>query len=345
MPNTDLTKLEDLINPEVMADMISAKIEKKLKMTPFVKVDTTLQGRAGNTITIPAFLYTGDCQEVAEGEEIPVRKLGVTTKEYTIKKVGDGIEYSDEAVLSAHGNVVGEGNSQLALSVAEKIENDIMVEALKSRNVYVSNRTLSYISIVNSVDMFNEEEASDKVELIHPKQATQLRLDSDFIDKSKYGNDVMMNGEIGMVSGTRIVTSKRVRSDEYYKVDADAGQLTVVANETKKLEEGQIRLIDVLKVNNVSMFADIPTVEVGNKVTLVPATIYYNPILKLRNDAETEDDAEAITIYIKRDTNVETDRIKKRRITEVTVDKIYGCALTNEAKVVIAKNLAVAESV
>ena len=135
MPNKDLTMLADLINPEVMADMISAKIEKKLKMTPFVKVDTTLQGREGDTITIPAFLYTGNCVEVAEGEEIPVRKLGVTSKKYTIKKVGDGLQYSDEAVLSAHGNVVGEGNNQLGLSVAEKIENDIMVEALKSRNV------------------------------------------------------------------------------------------------------------------------------------------------------------------------------------------------------------------
>ena len=85
--------------------------------------------------------------------------------------------------------------------------------------------------------------------------------------------------------------------------------------------------------------------EVGNKVDYVGATTYYNPILKLTNDAETEDDAEAITIYLKRDTNVETERISGNRTTEVTVDKIYGCALTNEAKVVIAKNLAVNQGV
>ena len=344
MANADLTKLADLINPEVMADMISAKIVKKLKMTPFVKVDTTLQGRAGDTITVPKFLYTGDCKEVAEGEAIPVRKLGVTSEKYTIKKVGDGIQYSDEAVLSAHGNIVGEGNSQLATSVAEKIENDIMVEALKSRNVYVSNKVLNYTSIVNAVDLFDEEEESDKIMFVAPKQATHLRLDSDFIDKSKYGNDVMMTGEIGMVSGTRIVKSKRVRSDAYYKVN-EAGTLEVVENETKELGENQIRLIDVLKVNDISLHAGVPTVEVGNKVDYVGATTYYNPILKLTNDAETEDDAEAITIYLKRDTNVETERISGNRTTEVTVDKIYGCALTNEAKVVIAKNLAVNQGV
>ncbi len=281
MASADLTKLADLINPEVMADMISAKIEKKLKMTPFVKVDTTLQGREGDTITIPKFLYTGDCKEVAEGEEIPVRKLGVTSEKYTIKKVGDGIEYSDEAVLSAHGNVVGEGNNQLGTSVAEKIESDIMVEALKSRNVYVSNKVLGYAPIVNAVDLFDEEEESEKVMFIAPKQATQLRLDKDFIDKSKYGNDVMMTGEIGMVSATRIIKSKRVRTDAYYKVDNEAGALTVVADDTETVSEGQIKLKDVLKVNNISMFASVPTVAVGNKVTLVPATLYFNPIMKV----------------------------------------------------------------
>ena len=49
------TKFSNLINPEVMADMISATVEKKVAVIPFAKADTTLQGRAGNTITIPVF--------------------------------------------------------------------------------------------------------------------------------------------------------------------------------------------------------------------------------------------------------------------------------------------------
>ena len=50
-----LTKLSNMINPQVMADMISAKVAKKVAVIPFAKVDTTLQGQAGNTITIPVF--------------------------------------------------------------------------------------------------------------------------------------------------------------------------------------------------------------------------------------------------------------------------------------------------
>ena len=48
-----ITKFANMINPEVMSEMISAKVEKRVSVMPFAKVDTTLQGRAGNTITIP----------------------------------------------------------------------------------------------------------------------------------------------------------------------------------------------------------------------------------------------------------------------------------------------------
>lgn len=50
-----LTKLEQLVDPEVMAPMISAKLKKAIKVTPFAKIDTTLQGRAGSTITVPKY--------------------------------------------------------------------------------------------------------------------------------------------------------------------------------------------------------------------------------------------------------------------------------------------------
>ena len=46
-----VTKMENMINPEVMGDMIDAKIEAMLRITPYAKVDTSLQGVAGVTST------------------------------------------------------------------------------------------------------------------------------------------------------------------------------------------------------------------------------------------------------------------------------------------------------
>ena len=285
-----VTMLQNLINPEVMAEMISAKVEAKVQVVPYAKVDTTLQGRAGDTITIPKFTYIGDAVEVGEGEEIPTRQLGVTSENYTIKKIGIGGSLTDEAVLSGHGNPVGELTSQMAKSIVSKTDFDAIDELYKATTTYVSDDVVGYESIVNAVDMFEEEVNSAKVIFIHPKQATQLRLDSNFLSADKYGNTIAIKGEIGMICNARVVVSKKVKMDETNQY-------------------------------------------------------YLNPIVKLNEDGETEDESPAITVFLKRDTNVERERIARQRITEITGDKMYVVALTNEEKVVIAKNLVAKASV
>lgn len=51
----EMTKLAKMVDPEVMAPMISAKLQKAIVATPYAKLDTTLQGRPGSTITVPKF--------------------------------------------------------------------------------------------------------------------------------------------------------------------------------------------------------------------------------------------------------------------------------------------------
>ena len=62
--NENLTKLESLIDPEVMAPMISGKLEKAIVATPFAKIDNTLEGQPGSTITVPKYEYIGDAEDV-----------------------------------------------------------------------------------------------------------------------------------------------------------------------------------------------------------------------------------------------------------------------------------------
>ena len=278
--DSNATKLAQLINPEVMADMVSAKADKAVRVLPYAKVDTTLQGQAGDTISIPKYGYIGEAVDVAEGEDIPVRQMSVSSEQHTIKKAGVGGVLTDEAVLSGYGNPVGELTNQMAKSIAGKCDTDAYEELVKAPTSYNASGSISYNEIVNAEDLFEEETNSQKAMFIHPKQITQLRLDPNFIDKTKYGNEVMVNGEIGMISNTRIVASKKVR---------------------------------------------------------VADGAYLNPIVKLEEDTETEDASPALTIFLKRDTNVETDRIARNRTTEITGDKMYVVALTNETKVIVAK--------
>ena len=49
----DYTTIGALVDPEVLSQMIQAKLQKKIKVLPYAKIDSTLQGRAGDEITIP----------------------------------------------------------------------------------------------------------------------------------------------------------------------------------------------------------------------------------------------------------------------------------------------------
>lgn len=282
-----MTSISDMVNPKVMADMISAKIENKIVVAPFAKVDDTLTGVAGDTIVVPQYTYIGDADDVAEGAEVALTTLVTTTTEATIKKAMKAVELSDEAVLSGYGNPIGETNNQLAAAIAAKVDNDAM-DALLTANVsYDAGAIISYDGIIDAIDKFGEESNCQKVIFVHPSQLTQLRHDEDFISCEKYTGNVILSGEIGMIANTRVVPSKKV-----------------------------------------------PVVN----------GCYVCPIVKIENDAETEDETPALTIYLKRDTNVEVERQTLRRVTDISVDKFYTVVLSNAGKVVLAKFSKTAEA-
>ena len=326
------TKLADLINPEVMADMISAKIPKKIVVAPFAKVDTTLVGQPGDTITVPQYAYIGDAVDVAEGVAAETVKLTASTTQVTVKKAMKAVELTDEAVLSGYGNPIGETNNQIAKSIASKVDNDCM-DALYNAQLFYdgSSSQIAYDGIVDAIDVFDEEVNTEKVMFINPKQVTKLRKDSNFISADKYGvgTNVIMTGEIGRIANTRIVPSKKVKefSEWYSPIDGgDGNALTIVASgATTK----QVNLADVTP--------SLPNAKVGDTVKKSTTAVYFNPIVKLQNDSETEEDAPALTIYLKRDTNVETDRVSLSRKTDISADKHYVAALSNTSKVVLAK--------
>ena len=326
------TKISDLINPEVMADMISAKIPKKIVVAPFAKVDTTLQGQPGDTITIPQYAYIGDAVDVAEGVAAETVKLTATTTKVTVKKAMKAVELTDEAVLSGYGNPVGETNNQIAKSIAAKVDNDCM-DALYNAQLFFdgSSAVIGYDQVVDAIDVFDEEVNTEKVMFINPKQVTKLRKDSNFISADKYGvgMNVILTGEIGRIANTRIVPSKKVKEFSTWYSPCESGDsdaLTIVATGATT---NQVNLADVTP--------SLPNAKVKDTVKKLTTKVYFNPIVKLNQDDETEDEAPALTIYLKRDTNVETDRVSLSRKTDISADKHYVAALSNTSKVVLAK--------
>ena len=277
------TMLENLIDAEVMADAISGKIESAIRVTPFAKVDTTLEAKnAGDTITVPRFAYIGDAEDVAEGVACGTVQLTADTTQAKVKKAMKAVTLTDEAVLSGYGDPVGETNTQLAKAIAAKMDVDAM-DALQTAQLTYdgSAAKISYSGIVDAVDVFAEEFNSDKVIFVHPNQVAALRKDADFLAADKLAESVRVTGAIGKICNCEVVPSRKV-----------------------PLNEGE--------------------------------TGYICPIVKLNEDAETEDDTPALTIYMKRDVNLETERHTLSRTTDISVDEIYTVALSNASKVVLA---------
>jgi N4-gp56 family major capsid protein len=212
----EVTKKTNVIIPEVMGDMIEAKLPHMLKFTAFAKVDTTLVGVPGDTKTVPSWNFVGAAEDVAEGAEIATKKLTASSTKFTIKKAMQSIGITQESINSGLGDPVGQGESQLAKAIAVKVDADVLAALLTSAQTYGTEAPakIGYAGIVDAVDVFDEEEITDKVMFVNPKQVTVLRKDADFMDKNKYGNEVMVSGEIGMIAGTRIVPTKQIVQNE-----------------------------------------------------------------------------------------------------------------------------------
>lgn len=208
------TMLNDIINPQVMGDMIEAKIPHMLKFTPFAKVDTTLVGVPGDTKTVPSWNFVGAAEDLAEGGEITPEKMTASTAEFTIKCAGKSIGITQKAINSGLGDPVGQGEAQLAKALAMKVDADVLAAAMTATLTYDGSASvIKYAGIVDAVGVLEEEEITDKVIFVNPAQVTALRKDTDFTDKNKYGNDVMVSGEIGMIAGCRVVPTKQIVKD------------------------------------------------------------------------------------------------------------------------------------
>ena len=49
------TYLSDIFNPQVVADLLESKLTNNMVFAPLAMIDYTLQGRAGDTVTLPYY--------------------------------------------------------------------------------------------------------------------------------------------------------------------------------------------------------------------------------------------------------------------------------------------------
>ena len=217
------TKLAQMINPEVMADMVSAKLPKMIKFTPLAYVERALVGQPGNTITVPKWEYSGDAKDIAEGVAIEPDQLTTKKSTMTIKKAGKGVELTDEAVLSGYGDPIGQATHQIALAIANKVDNDLVEEAKKATQ-YIEDAPTTGDALDKALAVFADEEDARYVALLNPEDAIALRKDTakEWVRGSEIGANIVVSGTFGEAHGVQIVRSKKVDKGKGFLVKVSA---------------------------------------------------------------------------------------------------------------------------
>lgn len=226
-----VTKLENMIDPEVMGAMIQAELPQALKFTGIAQLDTTLQGRPGDEITVPSYKYIGDAVDVAEGAAIDYDLLETTTRKIGIKKAAKGVELTDESVLSGYGDPVGEAQRQVRMALASKIDNDVLAAALEAP-LTLSGATID-MDLIDKIEA-TFVDAPDAIEgqttdqmgtlFLSYKDAAKLRKAAadNWTRASQLGDNILVSGAFGELLGWEIVRSKKLEDGQFVAVKPGA---------------------------------------------------------------------------------------------------------------------------
>nr|DAX77190.1 MAG TPA: major capsid protein [Caudoviricetes sp.] len=217
------TKIAQMVNPEVLADMVSAKLPKMIKFTPLAYVERELVGQPGNTVTVAKWVYSGDAKDITEGEAIVPDQLTTDKSTMTIKKAGKGVEVTDEALLSGYGDPLGQAAHQISLAIANKVDNDLVVEAKKATQ-YVDDAPTTGAALDKALAVFEDEEDARYVALVNPQDAIALRADTvkEWVRGSEIGANIVISGTFGETHGVQIVRSKKVEKGKGFLVKVSA---------------------------------------------------------------------------------------------------------------------------
>lgn len=211
----EATKAKDLINPEVLADAVSGKLEKAIRFAPYARVDDTLEGQPGDTITRPRYAYIGPAEDLKEGVPMDTTKLSMTTTQVTIKEAGKAVEVTEKAIITNVNGTMDEAGNQITMSLADKMEIDYL-DSLKETKLTYNGTATSPESIIDAVDVFDDEDDEDYILFVNNKDYTKL-VKSLFNVGGDTQNQALTKAQVSELVGVKdIVKTKRLDEGTSY---------------------------------------------------------------------------------------------------------------------------------
>ena len=208
-----ITQLTNLVNPQVMADIVEKKLVDYMRFAPLATIDNTLEGRAGNTISLPSFSYIGDASTLNENTALTPAQLTASAVTVTIHKIAQGVEITDEAILSGYGDPVGEIANQLALAIASQEDNEVLstLNGISGAMVHTTVADPKDTDIIAALEKFGEDIDGTKVALVSPAVYTAMRGNvNSWIPASELSANIAIKGVVGEYQGCQVMVSNKL---------------------------------------------------------------------------------------------------------------------------------------
>ena len=168
-------------------------------------------------------------------------------------------------------------------------------------------------------------------------KAIAEKIDNDVMDELKGAqNNVTLEGDISYDNVVNAIDRFNEEENVPKVMFIHPKQVTQLRKDSDFISNDKYNN-NVIMRGEIGMIANtriVPT----KKAINAEKTLFINPIVQLRAESQTGDEElSAVTIFMKRSANVETERHTLSRTTDISVDEHYIAALTDETKVVVAK--------
>lgn len=210
------TLLSNLVNPQVMADLVDAKLVDAMRFAPLCDISYELAGRPGDTIYLPVYSYIGDASTVAENSAITPVVLSATTASVKVHKIAKAVQITDEAALSGYGDPLGEAADQIVLSIASQTDNEVLavLDAISGTMLYQtanSSTAVADTDVIQALEKFGEDIDGTKAVLVSPAVYTKMRANTNnWIPASEFAAGIAIRGTVGEYTGCQVIVSNKL---------------------------------------------------------------------------------------------------------------------------------------
>ena len=192
---------------EVLQVKFENQYKTKLDLMPFVTLDNSLVGVAGDKVKIDVYTTTDGTESLAIGAgNTKTITVSQSAKEYEITLLQNRFSYNDEQVMK-DPNILTKGidhqavdmfNTSMALAAAE----------FNKATLSVKYTTLGFDAIVDAQAALPNNEQSDMETFILANPADVASIRKGLKDDLKYVEAYVRTGYIGTVAGVNIYSSK-----------------------------------------------------------------------------------------------------------------------------------------